>query len=415
MTLASTNAAAQLGEPGPEIWADGPLDVKPGNDPRQPDAAVDHRGRRIFVWDSNGGTGTSQEAFLRVFDSDGTSLVGPVQVNTYDTATQDHARVAVQADGSFLVIWQSGEPPMPGDNFERRMVRSQAYDADGQKVGAEQLLSTLQSLMATDIAANVAALAGGGYVVVWQSAQTNGADAGNSIQGRRVNANGTPNGDQFQVNSDNSSTAEVDCDVAPLADGGFIATWGFFRDIRARRFAADGMPVGNDFVVSTITLNVLRDETAVATADDGRVLVVWTDVDEDDNDTEIRGRLLSSTAVPQGSDFRINSLITGAQDWPKVAGYGGNFFVVWQSEFSVGPDGAPFSIEGRLVSGADAFASSQFLVNQWTDLSQGFPGMGGKDGLVAIAWRSQSNSETAQNVIQGGVWSVCGIFCDGFE
>jgi hypothetical protein len=41
--------------------------------------------------------------------------------------------------------------------------------------------------------------------------------------------------------------------------------------------------------------------------------------------------------------------------------------------------------------------------------------MGGKNGRIAIGWRSSSNPDTTSNVIQGQFWSICGIFCDGFE
>ena len=45
--------AAPFGEHAGEIWIDGPDDVKPGINPAHPDAAVDHLGRSIFVWDGN--------------------------------------------------------------------------------------------------------------------------------------------------------------------------------------------------------------------------------------------------------------------------------------------------------------------------------------------------------------------------
>ncbi|NEZ03120.1 hypothetical protein G4Y73_03020 [Wenzhouxiangella sp. XN201] len=409
--------AEHPGEPDSELWVDGPLAVKPGGDPRYPDAAVDYRGRKIFVWDSNGGV-AGQDVFMRIFDVGGTPLIDPVTVNTYTDSTQDLARIAVAADNSFLVIWQSGEPPMPEDNFDRRVVRSQAYDADGQKVGSERVLSALLPEIAIDISANVSALGGGGYVACWESDNTQTAGFNNiTIQARLVNPDGTPNGDQFQVNALYTGSVR-DCDVAPLADGGFVVVWAN-PEIHARRFAANGTPVGDEFQVNTIAVNAPRDESAVASSDDGRVLIVWTDSEGTDTTpgtvAEVRGRLFGSTLAALGPDFRINSLVDGNQDWPKVAGYGDNFFVLWQSESSVGPDNEPDSIEGRVVNGVDSFAGPQMLINTWTVNSQGFPGIGGVGDRVAMAWRSQDNAETTQNVIQGLGWHVCGIFCDRFE
>lgn len=409
--------AAPTGESDAEVWVDGPLDLKPGNDPRRPDAAVNHAGRKIFVWGSNGGV-TGQDIFLRLFDPNGSPLGDPAQVNSYSDATQDFPHVAVAADNSFLVIWQSGEPPAANPDIERDMVRSQAYDADGQKVGTEQLLSTLETLGTTDISAKVAALAGGGYVAVWQSRNTATPGFNNiTIQARLINANGTPNGDQYQVNSLNTGSV-VDCDVAPLLDGGFVVVW-TNPEIHMRRFEADGDPVAPEIQVNTIDVNSPRDESVVAVSEDGRVLVVWTDPEGTDTipgtKIEIRGRLFSSTLEPQGADFRINSELNGDQDWPDVAPYGDDFFVVWQSESSIGEDNEPDSIEGRVLSGANQFDGSQFLVNQYVLDGQSFPSIGGAGQRVAITWRSQSNDETSQNVIQGLGWSVCGIFCDSFE
>jgi hypothetical protein len=404
------------GEPDAEIWVDGPLKVWPGN-PLRPDAAVDYRGRKIFVWDADAGV-SSQEVFLRIFDDGGTPLIDPVMVNTYSDANQDYARVAVAADNTFLVIWQSGEPPEPGDNFNRRMVRSQAYDADGQVVGSEQLLNTLITGAATDISANVAALSNGSYVVCWESYNTATPGFSNlTIQARLVNSDGTPNGNQFQVNS--LFTGNVrDCDVAPLADGGFVVVWSDL-DVHARRFAANGTPVGDEFQVDTSGFSGQRYESAVASSGDGRVLVVWTDSEGPDTIPgtllEIRGRLFGSNLAPLGPDFRINSLLDGSQDWPRVAGYGDDFFVVWQSESSVGPDNEPFSIEGRIVNGVNSFSGPQLLINTWTEGSQSYPGIGGVGDRVAMAWQSQGNAEYGGLVIQGLGWHVCGIFCDRFE
>jgi len=89
--------------------------------------------------------------------------------------------------------------------------------------------------------------------------------------------------------------------------------------------------------------------------------------------------------------------------------------VVWETNRTSGMDIEPNSIEARVVTGVNQFDGPQFLVNQYTAKSQSFPGIGGINNSVAIAWRSQENSETSQNVIQGLGWNICGIFCNGFE
>jgi len=407
---------APMGESGPELWVDGPLDMVVGGIPNHPDAAADHRGQQVYVWEDNPSDDDESaiDVFMRIFDQGGGSLLGPVKVNTTDEQNQRFARVAIAPDGTFLVIWQSFEPTaMPGVFFAK--IRSQAFDSAGQPVQSEQLLSTVETNLQTEAHANVAALTGGGYVAVWESWNSaDPQDSTYSIQGRMVGADGIPSGSQFQVNSLMTGLLEQYPSVTGPADGGFLATWNG-PQIQARRFMSDGTPDGNDFQVNTFAGVSWRDQPDVATNKDGRVLVVWRD-DEDGNGPEIRGRLFNPALTPLGPDFRINTYVTDDQTVPQVAGYGkSGFFVVWQSFGSSGPDAVPFSIEGRIVTGVDAFAGPQFLVNQYTNNSQENPGIGGHGGYLATAWMSRENEVVMGQVILGQFWNICGIFCNGFE
>lgn len=410
-------AAAGAGDSSGEIWIDGLDTVQPGAQPANPDAAMDHAGRSIFVWDATPAA-TRQEVFLRRFDKDNKPMGDPVQVNTYDTAAQANPRVVANNDNSFLVVWRSAEPASTNPTVNREVVRSQAFDADGNPVGEEQLLSTLEPLIATGGApTGVAALSNGTYIVVWRSSQSaNEADTSTTIQGRMIGANGVPLGDQFQVNSLISSASENYPAVAALADGGFIVTW-TTPQVHGRRFMANGTPVGDDFQINTFEEGS-ESTPDVAVNGDGRVLVTWTDPEESGEfGREIRGRMYSSNLVAQGPDFRINTMREGEQYYARVADYGENgFFVAWESASSAGNDVEPNSIEGRIVTGSNQFAGTQFLVNQWTDDTQQSPGIGGRNGLIAVAWDSRrGNPDTSNSTIQGMVWSICGIYCNGFE
>jgi hypothetical protein len=406
--------ATPVGEHAGEIWVDGPADVQPGSDPSNPDAVVDKSGRSIFVWDDTPAD-TGKEVFLRIFPADGGSPGDPVQVNTFDEHNQHFPRVAVSADGSFLVVWLSRERPEPEDNFFRNIIRGRAFDANANPVGSEQILSTLKPLLTTGNKVDVAALPGGDYIVVWRSSQTpEPEDTSTTIQGRRIGANGAPLAGQFQINSTQTGVAEIYPAVTELADGGFLVVW-TAPEVHGRRFEADFTPVGDDFQINTLT-DGSESNTDVVIHEDGRVLVVWQDQEDNSNVTEIRGRLYSTDLAAQGPDFRINTLVTGSQEVPRAADYGqGGFFVVWESVASAGDDNSPPGIEGRIVTGSDQFAGPEFQLNEWISGKQQVPGIGGKNGRVAIGWDSSSNAESNASVIYGQHWSICGIFCDGFE
>jgi hypothetical protein len=411
ISLAGPEGANVVGESRGEIWVDGPADVQPGSDPNHPDAAVDNSGRSIFVWDGTP-SDTRKEIFLRIFPADGSEPDAPVQVNTFVEEAQDTPRVAVSGDGSFLVVWLSREPE---PSALRAKVRSQAFDTNEQPVGSEQLLSTLPTNQTSIAKTDVAALRDGGYIVVWRSANTPEAeDNSTTIQGRRIGANGVPLAGQFQVNSTMTSAAESFPAVTELADGGFLVVW-TTPQVHGRRFAADGTPDGIDFQINTFVTGT-ESETDVVLHQDGRVLVIWKDAEESGDDTEIRGRLFSQDLIAQGVDFRVNTLITGVQNRPRAADYGrGGFFVVWESAVSAGNDNDAQSIAGRIVTGSNQFAGSEFQVNDWTTGGQQIPGIGGKNDRIAVGWHSKSNPDTTNNVINGQFWSICGIFCDGFE
>ena len=130
--------ASPVGESAGEIWVDGPADVQPGLQPGNPDAAVDGMGRSIFVWGDTPST-KRKEVFLRIFPADGSSPGDQVQVNTFIEKAQQYPRVAVCSDNSFLVIWQSDEPFPENMTVDRKIVRSQAFDAAGDPLGDEQV------------------------------------------------------------------------------------------------------------------------------------------------------------------------------------------------------------------------------------------------------------------------------------
>ena len=406
--------AALVGEHAGEILVDGPLNAQPASGPANPDVVIDESGRSIWVWDGTPAS-TRAEVFLRIFPADGGPPTDPVQVNTFTADNQNYPRVAAGSDGSFLVAWLSKERPEPEDTFTRYVVRSQAFDANANPDGDEQLLSTLDPLLTTENKVDVAALPGGDYIVVWRSSQTpEPGDSSTSIQGRRIGADGTPLAGQFQINSTQTGTGESYPAVTELADGGFLVVWAR-PEVHGRRFKADFTPVGDDFSINTLTTGN-ESQTDVVVHEDGRVLVVWTDQEDRANVTEIRGRLFNKNLVAQGTDFRINNLLTDTQSSPRAANYGtAGFFVVWESNTSAGDDDSLPAIEGRILTGSDQFAGPEFQLNEWTPQKQQFPGIGGKNDRVAVGWDSATNVDSSSSVIYGQFWSTCGIFCDGFE
>ena len=337
-------AANPPGDGGIEIWVDGPEEVQPSFNRNWPDAAVDPQGRSIFVWVESI---NRQDIYMRRFDVSGNALEDPIAVNTLVLDDQYNPRLAVSNDGSFLVIWESDEPDPDADGAGLIWIRGQAYDANAQPNGGERLISAISTGAVTQRYADVAALTGGGYVVVWNQESAIAPDTGRNIQARLVSADGAPNGDAFLANS-SIGNSEFYNAVTELDDGGFFAVWRRGSDLWGRQFSSTGVPADDDFKIDTFSPGSIVDPDVVRGAD-GRVLVVWEDGEESGDGNEIRGRMYSPTLNPLGDDFRINVLTELSQTEVRAGSYGKyGFLVAWQSPVSAGDDN-DMSIEGRMV------------------------------------------------------------------
>jgi hypothetical protein len=410
-------AANPGGDSGAEYWVDGPADVQPGSNRDNPDVAMNAEGESLHVWHAFLDQTVRNDVFLRRFDSTGVPLTDPVQVNALIANDQFQPRIAVSTDDSFLVIWLSDEFDAI-ENGVRIWIRGQAFAANGSPVGAERLISAVSTGHGSNIRADVAALTGGGYVVVWEQDVDGGADTGAHIRARRVGADGAPVGDSFVVNSAVNRT-EINPAVSELDSGGFLVVWSFNggNEIIGRVYDVVGIAQGNDQQLHSNAFTSAKRKPEAVRGSDGRILVLWEDEELAGDGAEIRGRMFSPTLSPLGNDFRINASSAGLQFAPRAGAYGSlGFLVLWESDLSVGDDNDPNSIQARRVTGNDAFGSAQVQLNRWTAGTQHQPATGGRGERVAVVWRSGGgNEELLDDVITGQTWSVCGIFCDGFE
>ncbi|MFN7323177.1 MAG: putative Ig domain-containing protein, partial [Sphingomonadales bacterium] len=87
---------------------------------------------------------------------------------------------------------------------------------------------------------SLTALADGGWVVTWQSDGQDGSSSG--LYGQRYSSDGSPVGDEFQVNT-TTAGAEALPSVTTLADGGWLVTWSN-GEIYGQRYDAQGNKAG---------------------------------------------------------------------------------------------------------------------------------------------------------------------------
>jgi len=177
----------------------------------EPSVALADNGDSVVVWASPGIHGQR-------FDGDGLAVGDEFQISTHTTSHPRAPSVALNADGSFVVVWYGDV----GDTSSSS-VQGRRFDAAGTAVGGQFQANTYTT--GYQIHPSVGADAEGNFVVLWQSYGSSGSDASlASIQGQRFHATGMVVGDEFQVNTYTTSYQESAA-VALNGAGDFVVVW----------------------------------------------------------------------------------------------------------------------------------------------------------------------------------------------
>ncbi len=322
--------------------------VSPGNyDGGYPSVAADAAGNFVVVW----GVIISHEIYGRRFGSDGAPIGNDFQINTYTAFIQEKASVAVEPDGDFVVVWESQGSSGSDTSEWSWSVQGQRYASDGMARGGQFQINSYTT--GHQVWPSVAVEPDGDFVVVWESGGSGGsATSGSSIQGQRYASDGTARGGEFQINSYTTySQRWPSVAVAPV-DGSFVTVWqsgsvGTDYSIQGQRYASDGTARGGEFQVNTYTTNDQR-LPAVTVEPEGDFVVVWQSYGSSGSDTSstsIQGQRYTSDGAPSGDEFQVNTYTTLFQESPSVAALpmSGTFVTVWQSYGSSGIQGQRFS------------------------------------------------------------------------
>ena len=161
------------------------------NDQRYPSVSMDGDGDFVVVWQSYQ-DGSLHGIFAQRFSSSGAPIAAEFQVNVYTTNGQSHPWVAVDSDGDFVVAWES-----PGQDGQQLGVFARRFASGGFPVGGEFLVNSYT--ISTQAAPRVAIEANGDFVIAWQSLGQDGAQEG--IFARAFTSLGVPVSGAFQVNT----------------------------------------------------------------------------------------------------------------------------------------------------------------------------------------------------------------------
>lgn len=220
------------------------------------------------------------------FGSDGNPRGGEFQVNASALNQQRLPDVSAEANGDFVVVW-TNYGAVAGGVSE---ILGQRYASDGSPRGGAFQVNSHTTNQQT--VASISTGENGDFVVVWESLASESGDTfPSSVQGQRFASNGSRRGVQFQVNT-YTPGRQGGPSVSVASDGGFTVVWdGYgsgenddaFGSIQGQHFASNGSPVGDEFEVNTYTTSY-QFYASVASMGDGFV-VVWDSMGSFGSDT----------------------------------------------------------------------------------------------------------------------------------
>jgi len=333
------------------------------------------------------------------------------QVNTFTTDGQFLSDVAPDGADGFVVTWAS--LGSSGDDGLSYSVQGRLYDGEGSPAGAEFQVNTYT--IGSQYAPVVESDDAGGFMIVWQSVGSSESDIdGRSIQARLFASDGSPQGDQFQVNT-YTAGHQYNPAIGPDGDGGFVVAWQSegssgsdtsYLSVQAQRFGPDGTPAGGQFQVNSFTP---EDQYLAAVSGDGDsgFVISWTSFGSAGGDVSlgsIQAQRYESDGSPAGGQFQVNSYTTGVQVVPTATSDGaGGFVVAWMSQGSNG-DTSGFSVQAQHYASDGTPLAGEFQVNTYTSSDQAFPNASlDAGGGFVVTWSSygSSGNDSSLQSIQG--------------
>jgi Ca2+-binding RTX toxin-like protein len=297
-----------------------------------------------------------------------------------------------------------------------------------RKWGSERVVGTTDSALATR-GSDVAGLADGGYVVVWEDASDT-----QRVLAQRFDALGSPAGAQIVV-GDGASGEHFQPQVAALPNGGFAVTFtsssggnnawvntyaadGTFQGEEV--YAGNGVSEGQGAIASSGTgyrwafqsgtdihlggtivngdaLTGLQEEPAIAEIGGDRYVVTWLDHNGGDN---YRYRVFNANGTAVTASTQVNNSPGVAESYgipPAVVGLAnGGFVIAWHENSTALQDRDGSSVHAQIYNADGVQMSVEFVVNATFRSQQVVPDVVAlQDGGFVAVWSDSSSAAGA--------------------
>ena len=416
-----------------------------------PELAALSDGGFVITWTDRsagvgGAVGDSSDTAMKaqIFAASGARVGGEILVNTTTAGQQWVPKVAGLAGGKFVIVWEdnSGGANGSSDDDSGAATRAQLFASDGTRLGGEILVNTATE--SSQHSPHITALAGGGFVVIWEDESEGVGGAGGdtsdiAVKAQVFTADGVAVGTEILVNSATLS-AQYSPQITALGSGGFVVVWhdlssgvgGATGDnsesaVKAQVFAANGTRVGSEIRVNTATAGdqiVDNWQTQVAALESGGFVVTWSDgsagvggTTGDAGGWAVKAQVFAADGSSVGSEILVNTATAGHQHLPNITSLVGGGFVITWADNSLSVGGATGDASGSAVK-AQEFAADgtrvggEFLVNSATENSQGPPRITAlPDGGFVAVWTDGegvggATGDTSSSAVKAQVFGV---------
>jgi Ca2+-binding RTX toxin-like protein len=310
----------------------------PEGDQYEADVAALDNGGWVVTWVRN--VLNNESLRYKIYGSEGTELV---VTETGDLG--ERPQVTGLSGGGWVVTW-AAKVPAPAPDGSGYGIYQQRYDAAGKPVPGGPQLVNITTANNQDTPA-VARLAGGGWVVTWQSFGQDGDVEG--IYQRVFTSTGSEMLGETRVNT-TTKDPQYAPSVAGLSYGGWVVTWtsygqdGDREGVYQQRYAGDGTPIGGETLVNTFNVDEQWYSSVTALADGGWV-VTWQSEGQDGDLGGVYQQRFSKAGVRIGGEMQVNAVTADYQGSVATTALpDGGWVVTWSSD---GQDGSEDGVYQR--------------------------------------------------------------------
>jgi hypothetical protein len=347
----------------------------------QRNVATDSQGNYVVTWASAGQDGSGWGVYAQRYSATGAPLGGEFRVNTTTLSDQTSPSVAMDANGDFVVVWQSNAEDGSGWG-----IYGQRYSSSGAAQGGEFRINVTTA--GDQTSPSVAMSTTGDFVVAWASASQDGSGLG--VYARRYSASGAAQGSEFRVNTTTAGDQTAPSVAMGIA-GDFVVAWqssgqdGSGWGIYAQRYSASGAAQGGEFRINTTTAG---DQVSPSVAVDlsGNFAVAWASYGQDAAKSwGIYERAYNVFGTALGGEVLVNTTTAGDQVGPSASfDAGGNVLVTWASS---GQDGSGWGVYGQILQPTGARVDGEFRVNTTTTGDQQYASVAvSRSGQAVVVW-----------------------------